>query len=212
MSSSEELLCSLCSTVLQDSLDETYFQCSGCGALVRDPRKHLSAEEEKGRYLEHNNDVFDEGYRTFTSPISRFVLEHYSPEHKGLDFGCGPGPVIATVLAENGYEVTLYDPFFHPDESYKQTTYDFIFSCEVFEHFHHPHKEIEALVGLLNAGGRLMVMTHVWNPSIPFRNWYYRNDPTHVFIYTASTIDFIADHFQLLIETRTDRLVVYRKK
>jgi hypothetical protein len=34
-------------------------------------------------------------------------------------------------------------------------------------------------------------MTHLYDSTINFEKWYYRNDATHVFIYQADTIQFI---------------------
>jgi 16S rRNA G1207 methylase RsmC len=34
-----------------------------------------------------------------------------------LDFGCGPGPTLSILLAEQGQQVDLYDPFYHDDPS-----------------------------------------------------------------------------------------------
>ena len=106
----------------------------------------------------------------------------------------------------------LFDPFFHPDENYINHSYDYIFSCEVFEHFHEPKQEIEKLLQLLKPGGRLYIMTHLYDLKINFEHWYYRNDPTHVFIYTHRTIEFIAEKYALTLEEQTDRLVVLRKQ
>ena len=40
-------------------------------------------------------------------------------------------------------------------------------------------------------------MTDVFNQSINFENWYYKNDETHVIFYTKNTFDWIKnDEFQ----------------
>lgn len=206
------MICTLCSCELVDRLDNKYFCCSQCGGYVMDEACFLSPEEEKERYESHNNDVHDERYREFTYPIVEQILSKYNASHVGLDYGCGSGPVVAKVLDENGYQVKLFDPFFYPDTDYRNFKYDYIFSCEVFEHFFNPRKEICDLVDLLKVGGRLIIMTHLYSDKIDFENWYYRNDPTHVFIYTKKTIEFVADLFDLKIEILTDRLIVFVKQ
>jgi len=40
-----------------------YYQCGQCSAIFLDPECYVSKEDEKKRYLEHNNDVDDPGYR-----------------------------------------------------------------------------------------------------------------------------------------------------
>ncbi len=203
--------CPLCKSLLQTNMDDYFYKCDCCEAIVKDKAYYLSAEEEKSRYEEHNNDVNDFGYQKFTAPVTNAILEKYEPHHTGLDYGCGTGPVITEMLRQNGYQVRLYDPFFHPDMDYLNHRYDYIFSCEVFEHFHNPNDEIVKIVNLLKPGGRLLIMTHIYDPSIPFKHWYYRNDATHVFIYQKPTFLYIARVFKLEIESLNNRMAVYRK-
>lgn len=203
--------CPLCQTILRSKKDDEYFICPTCGALVKDQKFYISLEEEKDRYEEHNNDVHDTGYQKFTAPVTQAILENYEPHHIGLDYGCGTGPVISKMLSDQGYQLKLYDPFFYPDKDYLNHAYDYIYSCEVFEHFFRPRQEIEKLLTLLKPGGLLIIMTHLYNPAINFANWYYRNDPTHVFIYTRKTIRFIAAGFPVVIEDLDDRRIIFRK-
>ncbi len=38
-------------------------------------------------------------------------------------------------------------------------------------------------------------MTDIYNKSIDFHSWYYKNDNTHVFIYQKETFDWIKEHY-----------------
>lgn len=204
--------CTLCNTRLNNKADEYYFICGVCGAYVKDKKHYVSEEKEKYRYEEHNNDVDDVRYRKFTSPITQTIINNFNSGDTGLDYGSGTGPVISKVLREKGYNVRLYDPFFHPDEDYLKYQYDYIFSCEVFEHFHRPENEIEKLLGLLKTDGFLIIMTHLYTGERDFNTWYYRNDPTHVFIYTEQTISYIAEKYNLELLEKDERLVVFKKR
>ena len=144
-------------------------------------------------------------------PITNYVIEKFLPEHKGLDFGSGTGPVISSMLIEKGYDIVQYDPFFAPDQNVLNNMYDYIVSCEVYEHFHNPKKEINSLIPLLNANGVLLIMTMLYSDQINFNTWYYRNDPTHVFIYRKETMEYIANEKNLEIDILTDRFIVLRK-
>ena len=126
------MICTLCNSTLINKKDEFYYDCNTCKAIVKDKKYHLTASEEKERYETHNNDVNDIRYQNFTSPITNYVMEKFSSEHKGLDFGSGTGPVISSMLEKEGYNITQYDPFFAPDKSALETMYDYIVSCEVF--------------------------------------------------------------------------------
>lgn len=203
--------CTLCDTLLENKADEYYFICSTCGAYVKDEKYYVDSEKEKQRYEEHNNDVADEGYRKFTSPITNAILKNQNKAQLGLDYGCGTGPVIAEQLKENEFQIKLFDPYFFPEFDYLNYQYDYIFSCEVFEHFNQPKQEIEKLVQLLKHGGRLYIMTQLYNSNINFKNWYYRNDQTHVFIYTLKTIEFIVNKYNFKVEKITEKLIIAKK-
>lgn len=203
--------CTLCNTPLSIKTDEYYFSCLNCGAILKDKQFYISAEEEKKRYLLHLNDVNDLGYQKFTSPITNFILLHCKPSHLGLDYGSGTGPVITKCLQDKNFQVKLYDPYFYPDKDYLNYTYDYIFSCEVFEHFYKPKQEIEKLLNLLKNNAYFLIMTHIFNRKTSFEDWYYRKDPTHVFIYTKETIEYIARQYALKIIEQTERLVVFQK-
>jgi 2-polyprenyl-3-methyl-5-hydroxy-6-metoxy-1,4-benzoquinol methylase len=151
--------------------------------------------QEKSRYEEHDNNVFDPGYRGFVEPIVDAVCDDFTAESKGLDFGAGTGPVISKMLAERGFEIFQYDPFFHPDESLLSFQYDYIVCCEVVEHFHNPHREFRLLRSLLSEGGRLYCKTSLLREEREFDSWHYKDDPTHVFFYSLQSFEFIRDFF-----------------
>ena len=203
--------CTLCNTVLKNQVDDYFFICDECGAYIRDSKFFLPPEQEIKRYKEHQNDVNDIRYQAFTSPITHAILQNQNKKDLGLDYGCGTAPVISKQLLENGFNIKLYDPFFYPDEDYLNYSYEYIFSCEVFEHFHSPKQQLEKLLSLLKKNGNLYIMTHLYHSNINFKNWYYRRDPTHVFIYTPQTIEFIAAYYNLTIETLTERFIVMKK-
>lgn len=204
--------CTLCKTFLTKHADNEYFNCTTCDAYVKNIDLYFSNEQEKLHYEFHNNDVNDVGYQKFTSPITNYILKNIKPSDLGLDFGCGKGPVITKQLQENGYSIKLYDPYFYPSLEYLNYSYNFIFSCEVFEHFYNPTQEIEKLTKLLASNGLLIVMTHLYNNQDPFENWYYRKDQTHVFIYTEKTVEYVAQKFGYTIELLAEHLFVLKKK
>lgn len=204
--------CTLCATLLTEKADIDYCICPNCHAYLKRDDLYFDEVHEKNHYEQHNNDVNDIGYQNFTAPVTNTILENCTTEMLGLDYGCGKGPVISKQLLEKGYQVDLYDPYFYPDNSYLNNTYDYIFSCEVFEHFYNPLEEITKLYSILKQGGLLIVKTHLYNNQTDFKNWYYRKDQTHVFIYTFKTFEYIADYFGFDIVTLEEKLVVLRKK
>jgi 2-polyprenyl-3-methyl-5-hydroxy-6-metoxy-1,4-benzoquinol methylase len=205
------MTCTLCGSELINKKDAYYYDCDRCKAIVKDEEYYLTADEEKLRYELHNNDVNDVGYQNFTSPITNHVIENFLPEHKGLDFGSGTGPVISSMLTKEGYDIVQYDPFFASDKDVLNDRYDYIVSCEVFEHFYNPRKEIDRLISLLKVNGMMLIMTMLYNDQMDFNTWFYRKDPTHVFIYRKETIEYISKEKNLEIGILTDRFIVFRK-
>jgi cyclopropane fatty-acyl-phospholipid synthase-like methyltransferase len=124
-------------------------------------------------------------------PIVQAILKAQPKAAVGLDFGAGTGPVIAQMLKKEGYDISLYDPFFYREKEVLNSTYDFIICCEVIEHFHDPATEFALLKKLLKPGGRLFCMTHLLTKKEDFKNWYYKNDFTHVIFYTPKTLQWI---------------------
>lgn len=169
-----------------------YWRCGNCELRFLDPGQRPGREEEFAHYLHHDNDPEDPGYRRFLSRVAKPLLERLGPGLQGLDYGCGPGPALATMLREAGHEVALYDPFFRPDPAPLRETYDFITCTETVEHFHDPAGEFDRLDALLRPGGWLAVMTCFQDDDAAFAQWHYRRDPTHVVFYRAETFRKLA--------------------
>ncbi len=206
------MTCTLCNSELIRKKDTLYYDCTTCKALIKDAAYYLTAEKEKARYEAHNNDVNDLRYQNFVMPITDYVFAHFLPTHKGLDFGSGTGPVVSSVLSKKKYDIQQYDPFFAPDKRVLNNRFDYIVSCEVFEHFHNPNQEINRLASILKPNGALLLMTMLYNDKIDFDTWHYRKDPTHVFIYRKETINFIAKTKNFDVEILTDRFITFRKR
>ncbi|MDP3442136.1 MAG: hypothetical protein Q8T08_04680 [Ignavibacteria bacterium] len=92
-----------------------YFQCTSCEGIFLQKKYWLSSFDEKDRYQRHNNDVNNIGYQTYLMPVVDAIITDYQSNSKGLDFGAGPGPVVANILEKSGFSIALYDPFFHPN-------------------------------------------------------------------------------------------------
>lgn len=200
--------CPLCKQHGIPFYEQEFFSCTNCLGIYKNRNYYISTEAEKRRYEEHNNDVNDLRYQKFVSPITNHVLTNFTPNHRGLDFGSGTGPVISKVLQDNEYNIRQFDPFFANEVALLEENYDYIVSCEVIEHFHNPDVEFELLHKMLKPKGALICMTHLYDTTIPFENWYYKNDPTHVFIYRHETIKFIADYYKFTRLKINNKLVV----
>ena len=202
-------LCNSTGAVFYQSNKQLYYQCNNCCGIFVDKKLRLNREAEMLRYKEHNNEIKDEKYQKFVSPISSAIMRDFTQNNKGLDFGAGTGPVISKVLKDNDFLIMQYDPFFHNNPDLLDEKYDYIACCEVMEHFYNPKKEFSLLKKLLRQNGKLYCMTDIYNESINFHKWYYKNDPTHVFIYHKKTVHWIKEEFGFLNVTIEGRLITY---
>ena len=176
--------------VAADNCD--YWRCDACEATFMDPARMPTPEAERARYLLHRNDPADAGYREFLSTLANPLLQRLEPRREGLDYGCGPGPVLAMMLREAGHRVDLFDPFFFPDPAPLSRCYDFITCTETVEHFHSPAVEFDRLDRMLRPGGWLAIMTRFQQDDSRFADWDYRKDFTHVVFYREATLRHIA--------------------
>ena len=78
--------------------NKTYWECTFCYGKFLDKSHYISNVLEKNRYLEHNNDINDEGYKSFLKKLTGPLLKKISTGAEGLDFGCGHGPALAGML------------------------------------------------------------------------------------------------------------------
>ncbi|MFA8435344.1 MAG: class I SAM-dependent methyltransferase [Marinifilaceae bacterium] len=212
MQNNNKNTCPLCkseSNELINTNKRRFYQCQNCFAIFNDPDSRLTESEEKKHYSQHNNDVEDKGYQKFVSPITSAILQDFTTNDTGLDFGAGTGPVISKILKDNAFSIEQYDPFFHNYPHLLEKKYNYIACCEVIEHFHDPKKEFDLLRKLLHDNGKLYCMTDIYDESIDFEKWYYKNDPTHVFLYHRKTIQWIKEEYGFSDVTIEGRMIIF---
>lgn len=164
-----------------------YLRCEACELVFVPPGWHLIREAERAEYDLHRNEIHDPGYRAFLSRLAEPLASRLPAGASGLDFGCGPGPALAQLLREHGFQVALFDSFYLPDAAALQSRYDFICATEVVEHLHRPGWELARLWSLLAPQGWLGIMTKLVRDQQAFANWHYKNDLTHVCFFSAAT-------------------------
>lgn len=196
-----EATCPLCATratrfFYRDQKRE-YQQCPSCLLVFVPDGYLLDHTAEKAQYDLHRNHPDDAGYCAFLERLLQPLKACLPPHASGLDFGCGPGPVLAGLLAEQGFRMSLFDPYYYPDDSTLQATYDFITCTEVIEHIYDAREAWQQLTGLLKPGGWLGIMTKRPLGATAFAQWHYKNDPTHVRFYSEDTFRWVAHQWGL---------------
>ena len=201
------ILCRLCTTATLPFCNDQqrdYQRCPECFLIQLKNEQCPTPKQELEEYKLHKNDPFDNGYRQFLSKVTKPMLEWLQIQPLTtpsiLDFGSGPGPTISVVLAEQGWAVTNYDPFFAPNQDVLQERYDLISCTEVVEHFHSPQTAWKRLLSLLKRQGHLVVMTQPsdrYHCESEFKRWRYIRERSHVAFYHSQTMVWIANTYGL---------------
>lgn len=188
-----------------------YLQCAACALVFVERQALLAPENEKAIYDLHQNHPEDDGYQRFLSRVINPLLDRLSVPAKGLDFGCGPGPVLASMLRNAGHDVACYDPFYAPQTDVLDAHYDFITCTEAIEHFYWPKVQWQQWLSMLKPGGYLGIMTKLVKDPDAFSRWHYKNDLTHVSFFSRYTFQFLAHQAGLELTFIGNDVILMRK-
>lgn len=207
--------CSLCGSLsiefyCEDKVRQ-YFKCNHCYLVFVSPMYFLSEIEENNRYDKHENVLINKGY---VKHLSRIVipLESFNLKGKnGLDFGCGENTVLVNILENEGYNMDYYDFFYFSKKGHLEKKYDFVTITEVVEHFSKPGKELNMLWSQINPKGVIAIMTKMHDENIDFKNWYYKNDLTHICFFSKKTFIWLAEFWKAGIQFFDEDIVFFKK-
>ncbi|MCG8633985.1 MAG: class I SAM-dependent methyltransferase [Desulfobacterales bacterium] len=208
--------CPLCNTpgprpYYRDTLRE-YLYCGKCRLVFVPGQYWLNYDREKAVYDLHENNAADQGYRKFLSRLAAPLSERLPLNQKGLDFGCGPGPVLSVLMEEQGHSMSNFDPIYFNDTALLSRTYDFITATEAVEHFQHPSEVFDLLFKMLHPGGWLGIMTKMVIDRQAFRNWHYIRDLTHISFYSQFTFQYLAERFASPVYFIGNDVILFQKK
>ncbi|SNY99144.1 class I SAM-dependent methyltransferase [Halomonas sp. hl-4] len=205
-------LCGAGSVVLYHSdRRRDYYQCATCVLVFVPPEQQLSTADEKAEYDKHQNSPHDTGYRRFLARLFIPLTAKLAANAHGLDFGSGPGPSLSVMFEEQGYPMTIYDPFYAPDQAALTQAYDFITATEVVEHLAQPGHVLAQLAALLTPGGYLGLMTKRVTSAEAFARWHYIADPTHVSFFSEATFRWWAAQQHFKVEFPEADVVILHK-
>ena len=188
-----------------------YLRCKNCALVFVEDKYILSPEEEKAIYDLHENDENDQGYRKFLSRLTEPLISLIDPGSKGLDFGCGPGPALAKMLQEQGFEMSLYDLYYFPDKEVLNNKFDFITSTEVIEHIKDSKAFIDQLHSLLKEKGHIALMTKLVLNQEAFSKWHYKNDLTHIRFFSVETFRWISKQWNMKVHFFGNDVIIFEK-
>ncbi|MFT5594964.1 MAG: SAM-dependent methyltransferase [Oceanicoccus sp.] len=215
----EQVKCPLCehnqhSVYHQDDnrrSKRTYLLCHECHLVFVPAEFYLSSAQEKAEYDQHDNNVQDEGYKQFLNRLWQPLKSRLLAQQTVLDFGCGPGPLLANMMQHDGMTVSVYDHFYQPDKSVlKAGYYDAITSTEVIEHLHKPKEVFEKWLSMLKPKGLLGLMTKRVTDQAAFANWHYKNDLTHVCFFSEACFAWLADEYELTYTLDANDVIIFQ--
>ena len=175
--------------------------------------KIAAADAELAIYRQHENNPQDSRYRAFLNKLAAPLSQRLGTTGlTGLDFGCGPGPLLAKMLSEAGHKMALWDPFFANQPEVLQRQYDFISCSEAIEHFVNPCQEWALWLKLLKPGGTLAIMTKRYTTAAAFASWHYKNDPTHISFFATATFRYLAQRDGFDLSVADNDVVILQRK
>lgn len=203
--------CILCKSVV--NREHNYYFCSNCELIFKEKHCILSENDEKDRYLLHNNTILDEKYVSYFRNIADVAVVPYVSGKNGLDYGSGASNVFEEVLKKwYGFEVKSYDKYFCDNSNLKKE-YDFITCIEVIEHIYNPIEFFKELDNFLGLDGCLIFKTSFHNNDVSkFFNWWYIRDETHITFYTYQTFKYLANKFNYKIVFCDKKSIIVMKK
>ncbi len=206
--------CPLCGSTTAERMagapDRRYLLCDACALVYLDPAQRPSPADERARYEHHHNDADDPDYVRFLRELADPMIERLAPGARGLDFGSGPAPALASLFTNAGFPCAAYDPYFAPDHTLLDDRYDFIACSEVIEHVYDPAAALAHFSRMLAGGGLLGIMTRFRDGTVPFDTWWYRRDVTHVCFYSKATMEWIAGRFGWTLELPRPNIALFR--
>ena len=188
-----------------------YYRCHNCQLVFVPTNQHLSNNAEKAIYDYHQNQIDDAGYRQFLSRLVIPMLDRLTVPANGLDYGCGPGPLLARLFTEQGHHMEIFDPYYAPNKDILLEHYDFVTCTEVIEHFRQPNLELHKLFALLKPDGILGIMTKLVIDAEAFSRWHYKNDSTHISFFCRDTLQWLATKYQCRLDILGNDVIIFTR-
>ncbi len=199
--------------------DRDFYECNNCHFCFVPSVQHLSRVDEFERYAFHENSADDMSYQNYIRGVLDPFIQFYRLANEvvgqktHLDYGSGNSLTAVFIMNEAGFESQAYDPCFFPDTPHAPV--DAITCIEVIEHFRNPLKDFEEMLSYLRPNGLLMVRTLVWQKlgEKEFEKWWYKNDPTHISIFTEEAFQELESRFPIEREYFDGKsTIIWRRK
>jgi hypothetical protein len=203
--------CPLCASPTSPHHQTTkraFFRCATCHLVHVPAVFHVDVAGERAVYDLHENHPDDPGYRRFLSRAVNPLLARLPSRSIGLDFGCGPGPTVSSMLRSAGHTCADYDPLYRNEPALLEATYDFVISTEVVEHLRTPAPTLQVIFDLAPI---VVLMTKRTTTASAFKGWHYHHDPTHITFYADATMRWLADRYGRHVDLPSPDVAVFHR-
>ena len=215
----DEKSCPIChaSSVLFFQDQRVFYKCSDCSLIFTEdfPEKDVEEQHYKDQWA-----TTDPGFWKQQVDVLVQLIGNYQMPSRILDFGSGSGEMTAEFRAR-GFNITPLEPMTHgylKDQNYSEK-FDVVIAVEVIEHLREPWKEIYEIEKVLAPDGIVIFSTLLTNAFIDrpdasehFKNWWYKDDPTHVCFFCNRVLSKMADVKNYDIDIFGDKVFVLKVK
>lgn len=189
--------CRVCShtafMVFEDS--RRFYVCKNCRLMFTECT--ISLDEIQKHYQRQYVTIVD--WHKEAQALLEIVRFAVSP-NKIFDFGSGSG-ALTDAFRSMGFEVGSYEPMLHGDfraERY-DSDYDLVILNEVIEHVEDIMQLFDNICSVIRIGGIIFISTFMTDTIFSetnkfqgqFRDWWYKDDPTHVSFFCKRTYEYI---------------------
>jgi SAM-dependent methyltransferase len=215
----DEKPCPIChaSPALFFQDQRTFYKCPECSLIFTEnfPEKDVEEKHYKDQWATTDPNFWKQQVDVLVQ-----LIGNYRKPSRILDFGSGSGE-MTNEFRERGYDVTPLEPMTHgylKDQNYS-AQFDVVIAVEVIEHLREPWKEILEIEKVLAPDGIVIFSTLLTNAFIDrpdaseqFKNWWYKDDPTHVSFFCNRVLSKMADIKNYDIDIFGDKVFVLKVK
>jgi SAM-dependent methyltransferase len=196
----------------------TFFKCPNCALIFTNdlPGKVVEENHYKTQWQTTDPDFWGSQATSLIFYIGNYGI--LPDNHRILDFGSGSGG-LAQELQHRGYRVTaleLMTDGYLKDQNYP-FLFDAVFAIEVIEHLPNVWGELVEIGKVLKPEGIIVFSTRLTNPFIDlsdaagqFKEWWYKDDPTHISFFCNQTLSVMAETKNYSIEIFGDKVFVIK--
>jgi 2-polyprenyl-3-methyl-5-hydroxy-6-metoxy-1,4-benzoquinol methylase len=153
----------------------------------------------------------------FADVVSSVLFTLFDRRGKFLDFGGGHG-IFTRLMRDKGFDFCWDDPhgrnIFARGFEYgaEDDPIELITCIECFEHFIHPRKELEKMLGI---SSNIFLATQLLPSPVPRPDawdYYGLTHGQHISFYSAKTLHYLADQYNLHFYTNGINMHLFTKK